>query len=102
MLTTSFYGFLIVLVSVVVAVGALMLAQRLMGRPLDPPPPTTALGGILTHLGCKQPSYQPSNITWTHLPPLEGAPRRLKKRARYEVMAERALRDLEGWLASRP
>jgi len=80
----------------------ILLAQRLRGEPLRPPLPTTALGGILTHLGCKQPSYQPSNITWTHVPPLEGAQRRLKKRARYEVMAERALRDLEGWLASRP
>jgi methylenetetrahydrofolate--tRNA-(uracil-5-)-methyltransferase len=28
--------------------------------------------------------------------------RKLRKRARYEAMAERALRDLEGWLAARP
>lgn len=81
---------------------AVLLAQRLRGEPQSPPPPTTALGGILTHLARKQPSYQPSNITWAHLPPLEGTQRRLKKRARYEVMAERALRDLEGWLAARP
>lgn len=81
---------------------AVLLAQRLRGEPHRPPPPTTALGGILTHLSRRQPSYQPSNITWAHLPPLEGAGRRLKKRARYEVMAERALRDLDTWLASRP
>jgi methylenetetrahydrofolate--tRNA-(uracil-5-)-methyltransferase len=81
---------------------AILLAQRLRGEPLRPPPETTALGGILTHLARRQPRYQPSNITWAHLPPLEGEQRKLKKRARYEAMAERALRDLEGWLASRP
>ena len=81
---------------------AILLAQRLRGEAHRPPPPTTALGGILTHLGRKQPRYQPSNITWAHLPPLEGGQRRLKKRARYEAMSERALRDLESWLALRP
>lgn len=80
----------------------ILLAQRLRGEALRPPPPTTALGGILTHLGRHQPRYQPSNITWAHLPPLEGVQRKLKKRARYEAMAERALRDLEAWLTARP
>ncbi len=77
---------------------AVMLADRLHGREVRPPPVTTALGGILTHLGRKQPRYQPSNITWAHLPPMEGGGKRLKKRARYEAMAERALADLAGWL----
>ena len=81
---------------------AVLLAQRLRGQPLRPPPETTALGGILTHLSRPQPRYQPSNITWAHIPPLEGVSRKLKKRARYEAMAERALRDLEGWLSPRP
>src|SRR6185503_19462576 len=78
---------------------AVMLAQRLRGAPVVPPPSTTALGGILTHLARKQPRYQPSNITWAHLPPLEGMDRRLKKRARYEAMAQRALADLDAWLS---
>jgi methylenetetrahydrofolate--tRNA-(uracil-5-)-methyltransferase len=89
---------------------AVMLADRLHGREVRRPPATTALGGILTHLGRKpaqagshaspRPRYQPSNITWAHLPPLVGGGRRLKKRERYEAMAERALSDLEGWLAA--
>jgi methylenetetrahydrofolate--tRNA-(uracil-5-)-methyltransferase len=79
---------------------AVMLAQKLRGEPITPPPETTALGGILTHLSRKQPRYQPSNITWAHLPPLEGQARRLKKRERYEAMAARALADLEGWRSS--
>jgi methylenetetrahydrofolate--tRNA-(uracil-5-)-methyltransferase len=77
---------------------AVLMAQRLRGEAMTPPPATTALGGILTHLSRPQPRYQPSNITWAHIPPLEGKDRRLKKRARYEVMAERALRDLAAWL----
>ena len=78
---------------------ALMLAQKLRGEAVVPPPPTTALGGILTHLARKQPRYQPSNITWAHLPPLEGQAKRLKKRERYDAMAERALRDGAAWRA---
>jgi methylenetetrahydrofolate--tRNA-(uracil-5-)-methyltransferase len=77
---------------------AIQLAQKLRGEAVTPPPPTTALGGILTHLARPQPKYQPSNITWAHFPPLEGTGRRLKKRARYEAMATRALADLAGWL----
>jgi methylenetetrahydrofolate--tRNA-(uracil-5-)-methyltransferase len=76
---------------------ALLLAQRLYEMPLTPPPKTTALGGIGTHLERKVERYQPSNITWAHLPAL--GDRRLKKRDRYEAMAERALGDLEAWMA---
>ncbi|MFS8066884.1 MAG: methylenetetrahydrofolate--tRNA-(uracil(54)-C(5))-methyltransferase (FADH(2)-oxidizing) TrmFO [Byssovorax sp.] len=78
---------------------ALLLAQKLRGEAVVPPPVTTALGGILTHLGRKQPRYQPSNITWAHMPPLEGQGKRLKKRPRYDAMAERALRDHDAWRA---
>lgn len=77
---------------------AIMLAQKQRGQPLTPPPETTALGGLLTHLSRETPRYQPSNITWAHVPPI--AERKLKKRARYEKMAERALADLELWLTA--
>ncbi len=80
---------------------AVMLAQRLSGREIVPPPPTTAFGGLMTHLGREQPSYQPSNITWAHVPPLEDAKqRKLAKRAKYEEMAARALEALEPWKAA--
>src|SRR5690606_14118524 len=50
-----------------------LLAARLRGTELVFPPKTTALGGILTHLSRPGPSgkYQPSNINWSHIPPLE-------------------------------
>jgi methylenetetrahydrofolate--tRNA-(uracil-5-)-methyltransferase len=75
---------------------AVMLAQALAGRDVLPPPQTTALGGIRTHLMREQPRYQPSNITWACIPPHEN--RRLKKRDRYAALAERALVDLGSWL----
>jgi methylenetetrahydrofolate--tRNA-(uracil-5-)-methyltransferase len=75
-----------------------MLAQTLRGEPLAPPPPTTALGGVRTHIARAgaPASYQPSNVTWAWLPPLPD--RRLKKRERYEAMAERALAHLAEWM----
>jgi len=76
-----------------------MLAQSLLGEGASPPPPTTALGGVLTHLGRQLGDYQPSNVTWAWLPPL--GDRRLKKRERYAAMAGRALEDLAGWLLLR-
>lgn len=75
--------------------GGFLCALLLAGAP--PPPKTTALGGILTQLSRKVKDYQPSNITWAHVAPLEA---RMKKRDRYEAMAERALRDLDAWRSS--
>jgi len=78
---------------------AYFVAERLAGREPVPPPPTTAHGGLLAHLSRPTRDYQPSNITFAHLPALEGT--RLKKRARYEALAARALADLESWWGAR-
>jgi methylenetetrahydrofolate--tRNA-(uracil-5-)-methyltransferase len=86
---------------------AVLLAQRLAGVAITPPPPTTAFGGLLTHLS-RDPGdkhgFQPSNITWAHVPPLADAPTRKKipKVEKYERMSERALRDLDAWLRDAP
>jgi methylenetetrahydrofolate--tRNA-(uracil-5-)-methyltransferase len=74
---------------------AYFVAARLRGAEPVLPPATTALGGILTHLGRNPDDYQPSNITFSHIAPWDG--KRLKKREKYEAMAERALRDLESF-----
>jgi methylenetetrahydrofolate--tRNA-(uracil-5-)-methyltransferase len=79
---------------------AIMLAQSLRGEAITPPPETTALGGIRTHLMRPSERFQPSNITWACVPP--PGDRKLKKRDRYQRMAERALVDLEAWLAAAP
>lgn len=78
---------------------ALMLAQSAQGVAC-PPPETTALGGICTHLSRVQPNYQPSNITWACVAPL--ADRTKRKKDRYQAMADRALADLEAWLDRAP
>jgi methylenetetrahydrofolate--tRNA-(uracil-5-)-methyltransferase len=78
---------------------ARFVAARLAGSEPSLPPETTAHGGLLTHLSRPNPDYQPSNITFAHLPPLAGVTRKLEKRARYEVLAERALADLDAFIA---
>jgi methylenetetrahydrofolate--tRNA-(uracil-5-)-methyltransferase len=82
---------------------AIMLAQSLRGERVTPPPETTALGGIRTHLarsGEGKRRFEPSNITWACIPP--PADTRLRKRDRYQAMADRALADLDAWLAAAP
>ena len=78
---------------------ALLLAQSLRGVPLAPPPPTTALGGLLTHLQTPREDFQPSNLTWALLPPVvDPKVRKLPKHVRLERGAQRALEALEAWL----
>ncbi|MBX3263921.1 MAG: methylenetetrahydrofolate--tRNA-(uracil(54)-C(5))-methyltransferase (FADH(2)-oxidizing) TrmFO [Labilithrix sp.] len=79
---------------------AILLAQALRGERLTPPPETTALGGIRTHLSRETERFQPSNITWACVPPPPDP--KLRKRERYQAMADRALADLDGWLARAP
>src|SRR5262249_36025193 len=59
--------------------------------------------GILAPLSRETDRLPPSNITWACFPPLHQASRdkrRLGKRERYALMAERALRDLGRWMQS--
>ncbi len=78
-----------------------LLAQSLLGLAHSPPPETTALGGVITHITRPGPAgYQPSNVTWAWLPPMVN--RRLKKHERYEAIAGRALADLAAWMGAAP
>ena len=72
------------------------VAERLAGREPRLPPATTAHGGLITQITRQVEDYQPSNITFAHLPPWSDP--RVKKRARYQAIAERALSDLACWL----
>lgn len=76
----------------------LFALQRLLGKPLTPPPATTALGALLNHLSTAAPKgFQPMNVTYGLFPPLEKRLR--KRRERRLAMAERALADLDTWRA---
>jgi len=72
-------------------------AARLLHKmPLLTPPATTALGGLATHLQNKATKdFQPSNINFGLLPPLE---RRTPKRQRGAAHARRALAGLAAWM----
>ena len=90
--------------------GRFAAAER-PGHRLEPPPETTALGALIGHvtgghLVGDKASFQPMNINYGLLPPME-APRREdgkklpateRGRAKKRAMSERALADLEGWL----
>jgi methylenetetrahydrofolate--tRNA-(uracil-5-)-methyltransferase len=89
-------------------------AERL-GKAMAPPPPTTALGALLSHItgghlsgggdGASR-SFQPMNVNFGLFPPLPlGEPKRVKGErggktlARKHALAIRALADLDRWLA---
>ncbi|MBL8603577.1 MAG: methylenetetrahydrofolate--tRNA-(uracil(54)-C(5))-methyltransferase (FADH(2)-oxidizing) TrmFO [Myxococcales bacterium] len=79
---------------------AVFLVASLRGEVRPDPPATSAFGGLLAHLRTPHDDFQPSNITWAHVPPFVGPlPRNMAKRDRYEKMAERGLGDLDAWLA---
>jgi methylenetetrahydrofolate--tRNA-(uracil-5-)-methyltransferase len=88
-----------------------LAAADSLGRAEAPPPPTTALGALLSHvtgghLQGPTASFQPMNINYGLLPPLEEAPpepgakrsgRGERGRARKYGLSLRALRDLDAW-----
>jgi methylenetetrahydrofolate--tRNA-(uracil-5-)-methyltransferase len=96
--------------------GRFAAAERL-GRPLAGPPATTALGALINHItgghietldgGAR--SFQPMNINYGLLPPYtdvikspDGKRMRGKEKgfARKIAMSERALADLDRWIAA--
>ena len=95
--------------------GRFAAAERL-GRAATPPPATTALGALIGHitgghLDAGAGSFQPMNINYGLLPPLEGPkhgpdgkrlPHKERGRAKKRLMGERALADLDAWIAGAP
>src|SRR5579859_5214436 len=91
-----------------------MAAAEAAGRAFDPPPATTALGALIGHitgghLDAGSRSFQPMNINFGLLPPMD-APRRSpdglrygpgeRGRAKKKAMSQRALADLDAWSAA--
>src|SRR6266568_1740557 len=69
------------------------------GTPLLVPPPTTAHGALVRYISAANPdTFQPMNIHFGLLPPLE-TPTHPKK-ARRAAMIARALADLQAWHSS--
>ncbi|MDB5451994.1 MAG: glucose inhibited division protein [Caulobacteraceae bacterium] len=92
--------------------GRFAAAERL-GQPLSKPPPTTAMGALIGHITGGHlvgGSFQPMNINYGLLPPMEQPrtdahgkrlPATERGRARKRLMSVRALADLDAWLGER-
>lgn len=72
-------------------------AAEILGRDLTPPPVETALGALLGHItgGAEVETYQPMNVNFGLMPPIEG---RTKKADRKLMYTARARAALEAWL----
>lgn len=83
--------------------GGLAMAHRARDATFVPPPRTTALGSLvhyITHADAQD--YQPANISFDLLTPIEGLARAVARdrHARRMLQCERALADLAHWLES--
>jgi methylenetetrahydrofolate--tRNA-(uracil-5-)-methyltransferase len=75
-------------------------AAMATGETLDPVPRGTALGSLVRYITEADPKrFQPANITFDLLEPLEEETRRKvrDKRERHRIQCERALAELDGW-----
>ncbi len=78
-------------------------AAETMGKPITPPPPTTAIGSLLRHLtdGGQTSNFQPMNVNFGLFPPLTardfGGKGSGERKAAY---GRRALADLGQWRAT--
>jgi methylenetetrahydrofolate--tRNA-(uracil-5-)-methyltransferase len=79
-------------------------AAFVLGEAISAPPRTTAIGALAYYVSHAEPrSYQPTNVTFGIIPPLQMADGRRvpkKKMERNVALSERALADLDAWEAA--
>ena len=76
-------------------------AAMARGEPLAAAPRTTAIGALAYYVSHADPRhYEPSNITFGIMPPLESQPPRGKMDKKLAI-ATRALADLQAWMNDR-
>jgi methylenetetrahydrofolate--tRNA-(uracil-5-)-methyltransferase len=77
-------------------------ATEVQGRSLPAPPTETALGALLGHItgGADAETYQPMNINFGLMPPIQGP--KAKKADRKRMYTDRARAALAGWLNPNP
>jgi methylenetetrahydrofolate--tRNA-(uracil-5-)-methyltransferase len=75
-------------------------SAEILGRPLLPPPATTALGALLGHItgGADAKTFQPMNVNFGLFPE---PPPKTKGKDRKRAQSSRALADLAGWLGTK-
>ncbi|MGH9469692.1 MAG: methylenetetrahydrofolate--tRNA-(uracil(54)-C(5))-methyltransferase (FADH(2)-oxidizing) TrmFO [Terriglobia bacterium] len=76
------------------------MAHRALGRAYVPPARATALGSLVNFITHADPeNYQPANVSFDLLPPVENLPRRVQhdRARRRSIQCDRALEEIEPW-----
>jgi len=82
-------------------IAARFAATELRGEALPPPPPETALGALLAHItgGADAETFQPMNVNFGLMPPIEG---RHKRADRKKAYTDRARAKFADWVEQIP
>ena len=78
-----------------------MAAAGILGREVVSPPPTTAMGALVTHItgGADAKTFQPMNVNFGLFPPVDGLRGgRRGRKDRYKAYTDRAKEDWKAWL----
>ncbi len=80
-----------------------LAAQEILGQSLQPPPPETAMGALVTHItgGAEAKTFQPMNVNFGLFPPIadiKGG--RKNRKLRYKAYTDRAKQLFSDWLQS--
>ncbi|MBC7739204.1 MAG: methylenetetrahydrofolate--tRNA-(uracil(54)-C(5))-methyltransferase (FADH(2)-oxidizing) TrmFO [Candidatus Saccharibacteria bacterium] len=78
-----------------------MAAAELQGRTLQPPPPETAMGALITHItgGADAKTFQPMNVNFGLFPPIDAKGGRKGRQTRYKAYTDRAKLAFTEWLS---
>jgi len=79
-----------------------LAASEMLGRPLQTPPPETAVGALLTHItgGADAKTFQPMNVNFGLFPPVEAKGGRKGRQSRYRAYTDRAKAAWRDWLGA--
>ncbi|MFC7703759.1 methylenetetrahydrofolate--tRNA-(uracil(54)-C(5))-methyltransferase (FADH(2)-oxidizing) TrmFO [Plastorhodobacter daqingensis] len=77
-----------------------LAAGDILGRPIAPPPPETAMGALVTHItgGAEAKTFQPMNVNFGLFPPIDAKGGRRGRKDRYKAYTDRAKAAFTAWL----
>ncbi|PTX55818.1 methylenetetrahydrofolate--tRNA-(uracil-5-)-methyltransferase [Litoreibacter ponti] len=75
-------------------------AAELLGQSIQPPPPETAMGALVTHItgGADAKTFQPMNVNFGLFPPVDAKGGRRNRATRYKLYTDRAKQAWSQWL----
>lgn len=77
-----------------------MAAAEILGESLQPPPPETAMGALVSHItgGADAKTFQPMNVNFGLFPPVDAKGGRRNRTTRYKAYTDRAKSAWTDWL----